>query len=180
MRGKGRRARKRVRLPHLTEMRNSGHLPQVLLVILICIMLDQTSKGVAGMLLPPGHALSYAGDVLRLHYVENPGAFLSLGATMSDAARATLFTGVVGIALAVLLAYLALGGIASTQALLPLSLIAGGGISNLIDRLAHHGHVIDFLNVGVGPVRTGIFNLADLAITTGVVLFFLGGTRKTR
>ena len=44
-----------------------------------------------------------------------------------------------------------------------LVLFLAGGISNLVDRIAM-GSVIDFLNIGIGPVRTGIFNVADVAI----------------
>ena len=36
-----------------------------------------------------------------------------------------------------------------------------------MDRLIH-GSVVDFLNVGIGPVRTGVFNVADVAIMLGV------------
>ena len=49
-------------------------------------------------------------------------------------------------------------------------LIIGGGLSNLIDRLVNNGAVIDFLNLGIGSLRTGIFNVADMAIMLGAVL----------
>ena len=50
-----------------------------------------------------------------------------------------------------------------------LLLFVAGGISNLVDRIAM-GSVIDFLNVGIGPIRTGIFNVADVAILAGIAL----------
>jgi signal peptidase II len=40
-------------------------------------------------------------------------------------------------------------------------------LGNLIDRLLNGGQVVDFVNVGVGDLRTGIFNLADVAIMIG-------------
>jgi signal peptidase II len=49
-------------------------------------------------------------------------------------------------------------------------LVIGGGMSNFIDRLLYGGYVVDFLNVGIGSVRTGIFNVADVFIVTGVLL----------
>ena len=52
-------------------------------------------------------------------------------------------------------------------------LLLAGGIGNLIDRLFHGGLVIDFLNVGIGPVRTGIFNVADMAIMAGFGILIL-------
>jgi signal peptidase II len=54
-----------------------------------------------------------------------------------------------------------------------LSLLAGGGIGNLIDRIANDGAVTDFVRIGIGPLRTGIFNLADVAIVVGVLVLAL-------
>ncbi len=54
-----------------------------------------------------------------------------------------------------------------------LTLVAGGGMSNLIDRLMFHGRVTDFLNVGLGSLRTGIFNVADMTILAGALLMLL-------
>ena len=62
--------------------------------------------------------------------------------------------------------------------LVGLALVFAGGASNLLDRVAH-GTVIDFMNVGVGPLRTGIFNVADVAIMMGVVLLVLTRSRGT-
>ncbi len=47
-----------------------------------------------------------------------------------------------------------------------------GGVSNWIDRLLG-GSVVDFLNVGIGWMRTGVFNVADVAIMLGIALFML-------
>jgi len=55
-----------------------------------------------------------------------------------------------------------------------LSLVLAGGVGNLIDRVFRDGRVVDFMNMGVSAgdfsLRTGIFNVADLAIVAGVVL----------
>lgn len=48
-----------------------------------------------------------------------------------------------------------------------LTYILAGGIGNLIDRVSNDGLVTDFLNVGVGPFRTGIFNFADVGVMFG-------------
>jgi signal peptidase II len=62
-------------------------------------------------------------------------------------------------------------------------LFAAGGASNWVDRVAR-GSVVDFLNVGLGPLRTGIFNVADVAIMAGVAILVLAEwrawTRHTR
>lgn len=83
---------------------------------------------------------------------------------------------------------LTLGYIASARSLdlLPfigLSLLTGGGLGNLIDRISNNGAVTDFVRLGIGPFRTGIFNLADVAIVTGVLMLLLwsvGEGRRTR
>jgi signal peptidase II len=63
------------------------------------------------------------------------------------------------------------------------SSIAGGGIANLYDRFLY-GSVTDFLFMDFGGIfRTGIFNVADLSVTTGMVLLlissFLNRPKKT-
>jgi signal peptidase II len=67
-----------------------------------------------------------------------------------------------------------------TARIVPLALVAGGGLSNLIDRLMYDGRVTDFLNVGIGTLRTGIFNLADMAILGGALLLILNRSQPPR
>jgi signal peptidase II len=50
-----------------------------------------------------------------------------------------------------------------------LALFVSGGASNWIDRVVR-GSVVDFMHVGVGPVRTGVFNVADVAIMVGAIV----------
>jgi len=54
------------------------------------------------------------------------------------------------------------------------ALLAGGGIGNLIDRVINDGRVADFVSLGLGPVRTGIFNVADVAVMAGAMLLLYG------
>ena len=53
-----------------------------------------------------------------------------------------------------------------------------GGASNLIDRFTHGGYVVDFINLGIGSLRTGIFNVADIAITLGVLILLAHNRRQ--
>jgi signal peptidase II len=62
--------------------------------------------------------------------------------------------------------------------LISLTLIFSGGISNFYDRASNNGAVIDFLNVGIGSLRTGIFNVADMAIMLGVFLLLFAKDKK--
>lgn len=140
----------------------------LLALVVTTIGCDQVSKHVASTHLMDGARQSYIGDSLRLEYSENTGAFLSLGAGLPWWARTALFS-VGTAALLIGCVVVALTHRLKTVALLGVWLLFAGGLSNLVDRVMH-GRVIDFLNVGIGPVRTGIFNVADVAITFGVAL----------
>lgn len=116
---------------------------------------------------------------MRLTYVENPGAFLGLGSRLPDGAR-TWLLGVLSAALVIGVTTAALRSpTAGRGDVLALALVAAGGASNLIDRIAF-GSVSDFVNVGVGALRTGIFNGADVAISAGVVWMTLNLARSGR
>ena len=132
---------------------------------------DRVTKHVAATTLAGTPGRSFLADMVRLEYVENTGGFLGLGATLPPAARTALFTIGTGLLLFVL-TVTAIRHRWSGWPLLGLSLLVAGGASNWIDRVIR-GSVVDFINVGIGPLRTGIFNVADAAIMLGVgVLLF--------
>lgn len=134
---------------------------------------DQATKQIAVSRLKMAPPRSYLGDLFRLQYAENRGAFLSMGADLSHGARWWLLTvGVGGILLALLVYALTSRQLGRLQ-VASFALIFSGGVSNLIDRITQGGVVVDFMNLGLGPVRTGIFNVADLAIVAGVIALVL-------
>jgi signal peptidase II len=137
---------------------------------------DQVTKFIAKDTLMGSRPLTYLGNMFRLEYMENPGAFLSLGANLSEELRFWIFVVVTG----ALLIFIALQLIRSQMDWMStagLSLMLGGGIGNLIDRIVH-GRVIDFMNMGLGSVRTGIFNVADVAIVAGISILILMNRQK--
>jgi signal peptidase II len=112
--------------------------------------------------------VSYLADTFRLEYAENPGAFMSWGSGLPDWARTGLLTfgaGVGLVAIAIAAFRLRWNGLPLIGGIL----FIAGGTSNLVDRIAR-GNVVDFMNVGIGSLRTGIFNVADVALMVGVVL----------
>ena len=129
---------------------------------------DRFTKQVAVETLAGEPTQSYFHDMLRLSYAENPGSFLSLGAQLPESVRFGLFTVGTGILL-VVLALFAIRARSSTVTRLALALFVAGGASNWVDRVSD-GRVIDFLNVGIGSMRTGIFNVADMAISAGIFI----------
>lgn len=151
----------------------------VLLIIFLCVGADQATKWAAKIYLAPDALISLAGDTFRFQYAENTGAFLSLGASLPEPWRHLVFTVSVGVLLFALFVYLLVTRSLPRLYLACLSLVCGGGLSNLIDRIAYDGRVVDFLNLGIGPLRTGIFNVADMAITAAAILLAIDSFRKT-
>lgn len=138
---------------------------------------DRVTKHVATAELAGRPVRSLLADTIRLAYVQNTGGFLSLGADLPEAARTVLFIGATGLLLLALVAY----GIRLRWrgwAAFGLALFVAGGVSNWVDRVLH-GSVIDFINVGVGPLRTGVFNVADVAIMVGVGIVLMSEFTRT-
>ena len=91
-----------------------------------------------------------------------------------------IFTGGVATFLLGVLGYLLVASNLPAVTVLAFSLVLGGGLSNLLDRIFYGGYVVDFINLGIGSLRTGIFNAADVAITIGVLLVVFGGQRQRK
>jgi signal peptidase II len=145
----------------------------VALVLVGCVGCDQISKSAAREYLPGSGIHSYLGDTFRLEYAQNPGAFLSLGESLPPAVRFEGFTVAVGAFVAALLGWALLSNRLSWRHRLAVTTIGAGGLGNLIDRLRFDGAVTDFLNLGIGSLRTGIFNVADATLMVGVILLLL-------
>ena len=150
-------------------------LTSIALIIAI-VVVDQWTKAVARhvLLMSPKE---FAGGLLSLVLAENEGAFLSLGASLSPGVRMIVFTIFVAAAVAVALVLLAAGRLRGGDAI-AVAAIAGGGIGNLIDRLMRAGRVTDFIYLQAGPLHTGVFNVADMAITFAVVWLFVTSFRR--
>ena len=144
----------------------------LLLAVVGTIGCDRITKHVAATKLADSPNRSYLGNTVRIGYVENHGGFLSVGDDLAPPLRAAIFTVATGAMLLVLIVVAVRRRLSGWPAL-GLSLFVSGGLSNWIDRVTQ-GRVVDFLNVGVGPVRTGVFNVADLAIMLGAVAFAWG------
>ena len=108
------------------------------------------------------------GDFFRLTYVENSG--IVFGIKVGGALP--LFT-VLSLVATILILYYFIrerGNHASVR--ISLALILGGAVGNLIDRIIF-GRVVDFFDFGIGQYRFFVFNIADSAVTVGVIIFLL-------
>jgi len=143
------------------------------LTAIIVLILDQWTKAWVVINLSPsfiGPRFSLIGNYLTLYYIRNNGAAFSLFA------NSTVLVLLIAVAIGVI-AYLYLRNI-NTGSLwykLIFGLIIGGALSNLIDRVRHGGYVVDFISFNIPQFNFhfAIFNLADAAISVGVVLLFV-------
>lgn len=150
----------------------------LLIAIVATIGCDQVTKRMAESSLAGAPRRSYLNGIVRVQYAENTGGFLGLGSELPPAARTLLFTGATGVMLVGMIV-LAVRERLKDWPLLGATLFVAGGASNWVDRVAH-GRVVDFMNVGIGPIRTGIFNVADMALMLGGFILFVAEFRRHR
>lgn len=152
-------------------------LPVLALTLAVMtIACDRVTKHAASATLVNAPPRSWLGRTVTFEYSENTGAFLSLGANLSQPIRTGLFTVGTGLAL-VAMAAVAIPLRRKTMALAGVTLFVAGGASNWIDR-AWTGHVVDFMILRAGPLHTGVFNVADAAIMAGAALLVIDETRN--
>ena len=159
-------------------MNRSQRALYIVTALFLLVIADHVTKWVAiNSLKETGEVYVFLGNLFRLQYAENTGAFLSLGAGLPDGLRRFIMTGVNALILGGLLCYLFAAKKIPLFPACALTLIAGGGIGNLIDRIFRDGRVVDFMNMGITTgsfsLRTGIFNVADVAIMAGLFLIIL-------
>jgi signal peptidase II len=117
------------------------------------------------------------GSYVRLTYIHNPGA--AFGIHLGPYSR------IIFLVLS-LIALIALAGMywftpaADRIRLAAISLICGGAVGNLLDRIRSASGVVDFIDVGVGNVRWPVFNVADIAVTTGAIILALSLWKEER
>jgi signal peptidase II len=143
----------------------------ILLIISVSIGCDQFSKKIVKRSVLPYETIHVLNDHLTVTRVENSGAFLSAGDSMPKASKQIFLTLIPVIAMVLGLVYLFLKPVSNSM-LMGLCFVIGGGIGNLFDRILY-GSVTDFLYVKFGIFQTGIFNIADVSIMTGVFFILL-------
>jgi signal peptidase II len=148
----------------------------VISILIACavIIADQVSKYFVICSVPEGTKVDVIGNVLRISHIRNSGAIF--GVMKSSGGYFTVFSLVAAIVLVVVLL---LSKRARGLVKVGLGLVLGGAIGNLIDRL-RLGAVVDFVDIGVGNgMRWPSFNVADLAITVGVIFIVICSLRST-
>lgn len=141
------------------------------IVLMLCfsVCTDQYTKFLGRLFLDGEREVAFAGDMVRFTLVKNHHGFLGIAGGLPAAVQFLFLY--VGVSLLLLACLRYLFFCPPSRYTLPLIFVTGGGLSNLLDRLLHGGGVTDFISIGVGTLRTGIFNLADLYILLGAFAF---------
>jgi signal peptidase II len=143
-------------------------------IAMIVVLLDQVSKVTMTRLLVYGQS-EFVNPFFNLVMVYNQGAAFSFLANSGGWQR--WFFSALALAVSIFIVWMLNRNATQRMFCWSLSLILGGAVGNLIDRLVY-GHVIDFLDVHVGSWHWPAFNVADSAITIGAALFVLDELRR--
>ena len=150
----------------------------ITLIVLLSISLDQISKIWVRDNFESYSEKSIIGDVFTLIKVENTGAFLGMGSELSEIPRILLLIILPVIVLISITLYTYIDKSLDKLSIIGFSLIIGGGIANIFDRIVF-GSVTDFLYINLGGIfKTGIFNIADLSVTTGMIIILISSFKR--
>ena len=140
--------------------------PRFVLLASLVVIADQVTKALLVGALRPGESTDVIGDLVRFVHAQNSGGLFGM---FRDAAPIFAVASIFVIAL--IAWYHGRAG-RSPYLTLTLGLLLGGAIGNLIDRL-RYGHVVDWVDAGVGSFRWYTFNVADAAISGALLLLIL-------
>ncbi len=155
----------------------------IISIILGTLILDQLSKGVlvylisgtvplygvAWDIVPFPYLMANVSDFFNIVFTWNFGASFSMFRTLGESAPLIIII-ITGAVICALMYYLLTR--ARRYEILPLSLVCGGAIGNLVDRI-RFGAVVDFLDFHIGGLHWPAFNVADICIVIGVGLYLL-------
>lgn len=158
----------------------------IILVIVITIAIDQISKALVRSNIQPrteismGERISLIGDTFIMMNVENSGAFLGMGSDLNPTLRIIFLLILPIIVLGFVLHHIFKDKTLDNWSLFAFASIIGGGLANVYDRIVY-GSVTDFFYIDLGGVfRTGIFNMADLSVTTGMIILVFVSFKKKK
>jgi signal peptidase II len=137
--------------------------------------LDALTKWVVQRTLTLYEPVPVWGDLFRLTYIYNPGA--AFGMSVGEYSRYFFLVLTVVVVVGLFLWYRSTPPTDRLR-LVAIAVVTGGAIGNLIDRVRSHRGVVDFLDFGIGSVRWPVFNIADIAVTTGAILLAISLWRE--
>ncbi|WP_218841327.1 MULTISPECIES: signal peptidase II [Winogradskyella] len=149
----------------------------ITLLIIFNIAIDQISKVIVRTTMIKGGKgqINVIKDYFQLIWVENKGAFLGMGSDMNPTLRLVFLLVLPTLVLGYVIYYILKTKELDRMSLIAFCCIVGGGIANVFDRIVF-GEVTDFFYINLGGIfRTGIFNVADLSVTTGMIILLFSG-----
>lgn len=151
----------------------------ILLIVLLNIGCDQISKGIVRKKIAPSEYIQVVKDNFVLTNVENTGAMLGAGKNLPQPLKIILLQVFPILILLVLLFNILKKSNLNKWSIIAFAFVIGGGIGNLIDRVIY-GSVTDFMHISLGPLKTGIFNMADVSVTLGGIFILLFSFRRKK
>ena len=150
----------------------------ILLVLASNVSCDQISKSIVRRRIEKHDEIRLLNGHLTLMKVENTGAFLSVGNNLPQPFKLILLGILPLAALCIALVYVLIRQHIPRLRIIGICFLIGGGIGNIVDRMIY-GSVTDFLHIDLGFIQTGIFNMADVSIMTGILLILLSSYFKS-
>lgn len=141
------------------------------------VAIDALTKGIAQRNLTLYEPVPIFGDVVRLTYIYNPGA--AFGMHLGPHSR-YLFLALTVVVLIILFSWYRSTPASDRLRLIAIATVSGGAIGNFIDRVRSPRGVVDFMDIGFGATRWPVFNVADIAVTTGALLLAVSLWREER
>ncbi len=141
----------------------------ILALVLLNIGCDQLSKDIVRKNIAPMDYIQVVRENLILTNVENTGAMLGFGQSLSPIPKLIFLQILPVLVLLILLFRVLQKSNLNKWLIIAFAFVIGGGIGNLIDRIVY-GSVTDFFQIKIGILRTGIFNMADVSVTIGILL----------
>ena len=151
----------------VVESAATGPMGMYVGLVTAIVGLDALTKYIVQQTLVLYHPVPVLGDFFRLTYIYNPGA--AFGLHLGSYSR-YIFLALTVVAVVVLFYWYRSTPAHDRLRLVAIASVTGGAIGNLIDRVRSHRGVVDFLDVGLGALRWPVFNVADIAVTTGAIL----------
>src|SRR5438034_3333565 len=145
-----------------------ARLPYLILVV-FTLFLDRWTKSVIQSRFSLNESISVIDDFFNITYVRNTGVAFGIFSSISSPAKSVLLSVFTALAATLVTVYSARTSTRNRLLQVALGLILGGALGNLYDRLAY-GYVNDFLEFYIGNYHWPSFNIADSAISIGVVL----------
>ncbi|WP_411895772.1 signal peptidase II [Winogradskyella sp. A2] len=149
----------------------------ITLLIAFNIAIDQISKAIvrSNMIEGARGEIDVIKDYFQLIWVENKGAFLGMGSDMNPTLKLIFLLILPTIVLGYVIYYIVKTKELDRTSLIAFCCIVGGGIANVFDRIVY-GQVTDFFFIKITEtIKTGIFNVADLSVTTGMIMLLFSG-----